>query len=185
MPATTTRQEARRRMMAEAMAALDRVIPADESKPLRGGTFAAWEDQADAFARTITTALLEERAALEDSAAVSGGGSCPHCGSERVYLKPQAIREEVRTPYGPVVLTQQRCRCRSCDRTFSPSGAGVGTADRGAGVAARGAADGAGVGDAALRQRGQGDQPGLGHELRRQADAADRRGAGADAGGQA
>ena len=123
MSARTTRQEARRRVLADVTAALDRVIPADESKPLRGGTFASWEDQADDFARTITTALLEERAGLEDSAAVTVGGTCPHCGSGRVYLKARAVQGELQTPYGPVVLEQQRCRCRSCGRTFSPSGA--------------------------------------------------------------
>ena len=93
MSARRTRQEARQRMLAEMMAALDRVIPAEESKPLRGGTFAAWEDQADEFGRTVMTALLEERAALEDSAEVEEGGRCPQCGSMRVYLKRQTFQE--------------------------------------------------------------------------------------------
>jgi len=121
MAARTTRQEARRRVLADVLAALDRVIPADQTKPLRGGTFAAWEDQADEFSRTVATALLEERAALEDSASVGEGGRCPHCGSTRVYLKRQTIQQELQTPHGPVVLAQQRCRCRACGRTFSPS----------------------------------------------------------------
>lgn len=123
MSATTTRQAARQRVLAEVTAALDRVIPDDPSKPLRGGTFASWEDQAQTFSRTVITALLEERAALEDSARVPEAGTCPHCGSTRVYLKARAIRAEVQTPHGPVVLEQQRCRCRACGRTFSPSGA--------------------------------------------------------------
>ena len=48
--------------------ALDRVIPANDSVPLRGRTFLEWEDQADAFDAAVTTTLLEERAALEGTA---------------------------------------------------------------------------------------------------------------------
>jgi hypothetical protein len=31
------------------LSAIDRIIPEDESKPLRGSTFSEWEDQANAF----------------------------------------------------------------------------------------------------------------------------------------
>jgi len=65
MPARTTRKQARQRLIDTFMAAVDRVIPEEESKPLKGTTFASWEDQADAFKRAVIPTLLEERAALE------------------------------------------------------------------------------------------------------------------------
>ncbi len=42
MPARTTRKEARERLIQTMMAALDRIIPEDESKPLKGTTFGSW-----------------------------------------------------------------------------------------------------------------------------------------------
>jgi len=126
MPALTTRKAARERILKAVMAELDRVIPPDESAPMRGRTFREWEDQADQFDRTVTTILLQERAALDASAQVSGGGRCPSCGSERVYLEKKDPRKtEMQTPHGKVVMERQTCRCRSCDRTFSPSGSGL------------------------------------------------------------
>ena len=107
-------------------AALDRIIPADECKTLRGRTFVEWEEQADAFDRDVTTTLLEERAALEETAQVDPGalGRCPHCGSDRLYLQEaEFLNKTIRTPHGETVLGQQSVRCRSCDRSFSPSGA--------------------------------------------------------------
>ena len=47
MPARTTRQEARSRILATFSAQLDRMIPEDESVPLKGATFADFEDQAE------------------------------------------------------------------------------------------------------------------------------------------
>jgi len=47
MPARTTRQEARARILATFSAQLDRMIPEDESVPLKGATFADFEDQAE------------------------------------------------------------------------------------------------------------------------------------------
>lgn len=123
MPARSTRQQARERVLATFNAALDRVIPADEAKPLRGGRFVDWEDQAEDFIQAVAPVLLEERAALEDNAKVDAGGRCPHCSSERVYLERRVVQGEIQTPHGKAVLEQQRCRCRLCDRTFSPSGA--------------------------------------------------------------
>jgi hypothetical protein len=126
MAARTTRQAARARIRAAFDKALDQIIPDDESRPLRGRTFIEWEDQADAFDQAVTSTLLEERSALEDTAAVAkdGLGHCPHCGSDRLYLQQQEIRNhEVRTPHGPVVLGRQSVRCRACGTSFSPSGA--------------------------------------------------------------
>jgi hypothetical protein len=139
MPARTTRKAARERILRAVLAELDRVIPEDESLPLRGRTFREWEDQADRFDRTVTAILLEERAALDASAQVKDGGRCPHCGSQRVYLEKNRPRKtEVQTPHGKVVLERQSCRCRSCDRTFSPSGPGLGPAGSDADALAQG-----------------------------------------------
>ena len=125
MPARTTRQAARDRVLKTMLDALDRIIPADESKPLRGTTFLNWEDQADAFKRAVIPTLLEERAALEDNARVEAGaaGPCPHCGAaaDAVYLKKEASRPEVLTPDGPAVVDKQHARCRRCGRSFSPA----------------------------------------------------------------
>ena len=126
MAARTTRQEARARMRAMFEKQLDQVIPEDEALPLQGRTFLEWEDQADAFDQAVTTTLMEERAALEDTAQVERDdlGCCPHCGSDRLYLqRDEPKNTPLRTPHGEVVLGQQSVRCRSCGRSFSPSGA--------------------------------------------------------------
>ncbi len=122
MPARTTRQEARERLLKTMMDALDRIIPADPAKPLSGTTFGSWEDQTDAFKRAVIPTILEERAALEDNAAVTEAGTCPHCGSASTRLRPEVSRPEVRCPDGPAVVEKQHGRCRSCGGTFSPSG---------------------------------------------------------------
>jgi hypothetical protein len=121
MPARTTRQQARERLIQTFMASLDKVIPPDEAVPLRGSTFRDWEDQAAEVRRALVPTLLEERAALEDNARVAGGGHCPHCGSDAVYLEKQATRPEVITPDGPAVVEKQHCRCRTCGGSFSPA----------------------------------------------------------------
>jgi len=123
MPARTTRQQARQRLIDSFMASLDKVIPPDEAVPLRGRTFLDWEKQGEQMKRTLIPTLLEERAALEDNALVERGlaGHCPHCGSDRVYVERQESAAEVVSPDGPVVVTRQHCRCRCCDGSFSPS----------------------------------------------------------------
>jgi hypothetical protein len=121
MPALRTRQEARERILRTMMAALDRIMPADEAKPLKGTTFGSWEDQTDEFKRAVIPTLLEERAALEPNARVEASGCCPLCGSESVYLEKQTTQPEVITPDGPVVIEKQHCRCRTCGGSFSPS----------------------------------------------------------------
>ena len=121
MPATTTRKEARERLLKTMLEALDRIIPEDESKPLKGTTFGSWEDQTDEFKRAVVPTLLEERLALEPNAKVEESGHCPLCGSDSVYLEKQTTRPEVTTPDGPVVVEKQHCRCRTCGGSFSPS----------------------------------------------------------------
>jgi DNA-directed RNA polymerase subunit RPC12/RpoP len=138
MAALTDRQKARERLNQVFQSVLDKMIPNDEATPLPGRKFVDWEDLGDEMERTIVPVFLEERAALESSAYLDHGGHCPYCGSDRLYLIKQTDEEdqvEVLTPHGPVVLRKQRCRCRSCGRSFSPSGAGLGSADRSAFVA--------------------------------------------------
>ena len=125
MFARTTRREARTRILATFTAELDRMIPADEEKPLKRATFGDFEDQVDQVeqvARSALPVLLEERAALEPNARVETAGLCPHRGSSRVYFKPQETQPEVISPHGPVVLPKQHARCRACKGSFSPSG---------------------------------------------------------------
>jgi hypothetical protein len=121
MAARTTRKEARARLLKTMMDALDRMIPPDESKPLKGSKFIDWENQAEEFKQAVVPTLLEERAALEGNAQVNDGGHCPHCGSDSVYLEKQTTTPEVRGPDGPVVVAKQHCRCRNCGGSFSPS----------------------------------------------------------------
>ena len=142
MSALTDRQKARERLSQVFQSILDKMVPADESVPLPGKKFIEWEDLADEVDRTLVPVFLEERAALEASAHADGGGICPHCSSDRVYLIPRVGQVEVLTPHGPVVLHKQRCRCRHCGRTFSPSGAGLGPAGGGGAVAEGGGAGG-------------------------------------------
>lgn len=122
MPALTTRQQARARILAAMAAEVDRLIPEDEDVPLKGATFTDFEDQVEALARSTLPVVLEERAALEPNAQVESAGRCPFCGSDRVYLEKQVTQPEVLSPHGPVVLREQHARCRSCDGSFSPSG---------------------------------------------------------------
>lgn len=143
MAALTDRQKARERLSQVFQSLLDKMIPADEAVPLRGGRFLEWEDQGDELDRTLVAVFLEERAALEVSARADCGGRCPHCASDRVYLSKEAAQVEVMTPHGPVVLSKQRCRCRHCGRSFSPSGAGLGSAGGGGVVPQGGGAGGA------------------------------------------
>lgn len=121
MSALTSRREARERVMKAFCGALDRMIPPDESVPLRGGTFLDFENQVEEVGRVVLPTLLEERAALEPNAVVEHPGSCPHCGSARVYLRKETRQGEIRSPHGMVVVRKQEARCRACGRSFSPS----------------------------------------------------------------
>ncbi len=122
MPALTTRQQARARILATVTAELDRMIPEDETIPLKGATFSDFEDQVEVVARSTLPVILEERAALETNAKVQTAGRCPHCGSDRVYLRKHTTQTEIRSPHGYVVIPQQHGRCRACNGSFSPSG---------------------------------------------------------------
>jgi hypothetical protein len=121
MPARVTRQQARQKMIETFMASLDKVIPPDESIPLKGRTFLDWEKQAEQLKRAVVPTLLEERAALEQNAVAEHGGHCPYCSSASVYLEKQTTQVEVHSPEGPVLIEKQHCRCRNCGGSFSPS----------------------------------------------------------------
>lgn len=136
MPSRTTRAQARARLDAIYTTLRDKLIPADDEVGLGEDKFILWEDQAGQIQRELCGAFLEERAALAAGACCGPGGCCPDCGSSRLYLiKSADDKVEVLTPYGPVVLYKQRCRCGDCDRTFSPSSARLGIANRGESVA--------------------------------------------------
>jgi hypothetical protein len=128
MPALTTRKAARERIQQLTVAALDRLIPADEAVPLKGNRFADFENQVYAVGNEILAAMMEERAKLERNAIAVVAGACPHCGSERTYLEKGDRQEEIRSPSGVVVVTKQDARCRACDGSFSPSSARLGLA---------------------------------------------------------
>jgi len=125
MAALTTREESRQRLLALFQASLDRIIPADESVPLRGQSFRDFEDQAEELRQAILPSLLEERAGLEKTALVESPGLCPLCSSDQVSLTQKIEQREIISPHGAVVLTHQRARCRSCGRSFSPAGQDV------------------------------------------------------------
>jgi DNA-directed RNA polymerase subunit RPC12/RpoP len=122
MAATTNRKAARQRLRQVLEAQLDRLMPLDESIPLKGRRFSDFEEQADELKRALLPTFLEERAALDQQAQVARPGPCPHCGSERVYLEKATRQVEVTSRDGPVVLAKQDCRCRACNGSFSPSG---------------------------------------------------------------
>lgn len=154
MAATTDRQAARERLLALAKAQIDKLIPADETVPLRGQFFADFEDQADELERTVCPAFLEERVALSAGAKVADGGVCPHCGSPRARLESRVSEVELLTPHGVMPMTQQHARCRSCDRSFSPSETRSEPSDRGTTLDARGGEGGDRGGDGGVRHRG-------------------------------
>lgn len=122
MPARSTRQQARARILGTFQATLDRMLPSDDGVSLKGATFADFEDQMEELARSVLPVVLEERAALEANAEVADAGRCPHCGSDRVYLEKQVTQPEVLSAHGPVVVPRQHARCRLCGGSFSPSG---------------------------------------------------------------
>ena len=134
MPARTTRQEARARLQKMFATALDRLVPPDESVPLKGRVFLDFENQVDEVGKPLLAAMMEERAALDAQATTEHSGRCPRCGSGRTYLektKPPQKREII-SPNGPVLVEEESCRCRECNRAFSPSGQSVGIANRSA-----------------------------------------------------
>ena len=122
MPARISRQEAREAARKAFEASLDRMMPADESKPLKGAKFIDWENQIEQMAQVVLPTVLEQRALLEENAHVEQAGHCPYCGSPRTYVEKQSTRPEILSPHGPVVIEKQQARCHGCGGSFSPSG---------------------------------------------------------------
>jgi hypothetical protein len=122
MSARTSRQQAREAAKKAFELALDRMIPADESKPLKGAKFVDWENQVEQMAQAVLPTVLEQRALLEENAQVERAGRCPHCSSDRTYLEKQTTRPEIISPHGPVIIEKQQARCHCCGGSFSPSG---------------------------------------------------------------
>jgi hypothetical protein len=131
MPALTTREESRARLLKMFEASLDRVIPQDPAKPLKGDVFADFERQTYDGCNDVLAAVMEERAKLDPRAEVLEAGPCPHCGSSRTYLEKGASKQDIRSPSGALTVLRQHARCRACDGSFSPSkqrlGAAVGS----------------------------------------------------------
>ena len=122
MGSRMTRQQARERALRTFQASLDEMIPADETKPLRGRRFADWEDQVEQLVQEVAPALLEGRQALEENAEVDQAGRCPYCQSANTYLEKQRTCQKRHGPHGPSEVLAQQARCRDCDGSFSPSG---------------------------------------------------------------
>ena len=132
-------QEARARLERRLTALCEEYLPEDERRPIKDGKFWEWEEMADAFDREMTAAFLEELAGLSAAAHLKEPGNCPHCGSGNTKWTVPCGQQERQSKHGKVVLPRQVARCRSCGRSFSPSGAGLGPASPGR-------ADAAGVG---------------------------------------
>ena len=130
MPALTTREAARERLLKMAETAINRLIPADHKCPLRGQVFADFENQTYAVGNDLLVAMMEERAKLEDNARLETSGRCPFCGSDRTYLEKETTKKERLSPSGPVLIEQQNSRCRACNGSFSPPGARLGATQR-------------------------------------------------------
>ena len=150
MAGELTRQEARTKFDELCRRARDKFLPADGSQPAGEGKFWEWEEQADALDRELTGGFLEILGQLSGQAKLEDPGACPFCGSPHVrWLKAEGQRER-RSKHGEVVLPRQVAQCRSCDRSFSPSGASVGSG-RAGGPDAAGLGQGVpGIGDDAI-----------------------------------
>lgn len=99
MAARMTRQQARELARKQFEASLEKMIPADESKPLKGRRFGDWEDQLEQVIHEVSPVLLEGRAALEENAELERAGRCPHCASENTYLEKQTLVQKRHGPH--------------------------------------------------------------------------------------
>ena len=140
MAGTLTRQEARDHVLTRVKALLDRMIPEDQNQPVMDGVFREWEVMADEFDREATSSLIEALAGLSGQAKLEEPGPCPLCGCFKTrWLDPEK-QQERRSRHGVVVLPRQTARCRSCGRSFSPSGKTLAAGSPGASDAAGGRA---------------------------------------------
>jgi hypothetical protein len=121
MPATTTREESHARILNMCKSALERVLPLDRTKNMRGGTFIDWEQLVNEHFQPVLAAVLEERAKNDPSAHIPADrlGRCPYCMSDKIYLRQEETQDELLSTHGPLTIQSQHCRCRACDRSFS------------------------------------------------------------------
>ena len=119
----SSRQESRERLDGVYQKLRDKYFPADASQPMKDGKFWEWEQIADDFDREMTAAILEELARQSQHAALPEPGPCPYCQSTNTKWLEEQGQQERQSKHGAVVLPRQVARCRSCDRSFSPSGA--------------------------------------------------------------
>ena len=122
MAGKMTRQEAREHVLTTVKKLVDKYLPEDEKLPVKDGTFWEWEDIGDAFDREATASLLEALAGLSRQAQLDHPGACPFCGCVRVRWLDDHQQQERQSKHGVVVVPRQVARCRSCGRSFSPSG---------------------------------------------------------------
>ena len=150
MSGKMSRQEARERLDAVYFKLRDRYLPADESQPMPAGTFWEWEQQAEELDRGVTGTFLEVLAGSSSQASLAEPGPCPFCGSANTKWLEEEGQRERRSKHGLVVLPRQVARCRPCGRSFSPSGAALGSGPRGGSDAPGGGTDQSGGGVAAV-----------------------------------
>ena len=150
MAGIRTRQEARDHVLSRVKGLLDRMIPEDESQPVKDGVFWEWEEMADEFDRESTASLMEALAGLSGQAKLNHPGACPACGCLRTRWLDQEKQQERQSKHGVVVLPRQVARCRSCGRSFSPSGAALAAGSPGGPDAAGGGARKSGSGAVAI-----------------------------------
>jgi hypothetical protein len=150
MAGITTRQEARDHVLITVKKLLDQMIPEDEKQPVKDGVFWEWEEMADEFDRGTTASLMEALAGLSAKAKLSEPGVCPTCDSKNTRWLDEEKQLERQSKHGVVVVPRQVARCRSCGRSFSPSGGILEIGSRGASDAAGGGAGEPGSGATAL-----------------------------------
>ncbi len=146
----SSRQEARGRMDAAYFKMRDKMLPADESQPVKDGLFWEWEEMADEFDREVTGTFLQELAGTSAQAALVEPGPCPFCQSPNTKWLEEEGQQERQSKHGVVVLPRQVARCRPCGRSFSPSGTAVASGRADARDAAGGGAGEPGGGGASV-----------------------------------
>lgn len=150
MAGRMTRQEAREHVLKTVQGLVDRYLPEDEKLPVKDGTFWEWEEIGDAFDREATASLLEALAGLSRQAQLENPGACPFCGCVQVRWLDDGKQQERQSKHGAVVVPRQVARCRSCGRSFSPSGEPLASGSPGASDATGGRAGQPGGGAGAL-----------------------------------
>jgi len=150
MSGPISRQAARERILQQIQMEVDRLLPADESIPLQGRTFLDFENVAERVSNDLYVTIVEERVILAglDRPTV---GRCPHCSSPRLREVGEVRQKEIRTPRGAATVEEPTLRCRDCGRSFSPSAAGVGDANRSGSITQGGGEGGERGGGAVLR----------------------------------